>query len=112
MGEEGEAKLESWYHGETSRTLYSRQQEHLKGLQGRKENNALYRHKELHHPDINPNFEFRAERAFPDPVSKLIVEGVSIINISPSSPGLFMNSKAEYRQGEAARVVLVRGLGD
>ena len=61
MGEEREEKLESWYHGETSRTLYSRQQEHLKGLQGRKENNALFKHKELHHPDSTPSFEFRPE---------------------------------------------------
>ena len=109
--EEGEEKLESWYHGETSRTLYSRQQEHLRGLLGRKENNALYKHKELHHPNIDPQFEFRQEKAFPDPVSKQIFEGVSINN-SPSSSGLLMNSKAEYKQGEVARVVLVRGLGD
>jgi hypothetical protein len=104
-------KVESWYHGETSRTLYSRQLEHVKGLSGRKENNPLYKHKELHHPDTDPTFEFRPERAFPDPISKQIYEGVSINN-SPSSPGLLMNSKAEYRQGEVARVVLVRGLGD
>ena len=103
--------MEAWYHGETSRTLYTRQQEHIKGLLGRKQENALYKHKELHHPDDTPEFEFRPEKHFPDPVSKQIYEGVSINN-SPSSPGFLMNSKAEYRQGEVARVVLVRGLGD
>ena len=106
---EGDQKLESWYHGETSRTLYSRQLEHLKGLAGRKENNALFKHKELHHPDTNPTFKFQPEKSFRDPVSKQIYEGVSINN-SPSSPGLLMNSKSEYKQGEVARVVLVRGL--
>ena len=44
-------------------------------------------------------------------MSKQIFEGVSINN-SPSSPGLLMNSKAEYRQGEVARVVLVRGFAN
>ena len=44
-------------------------------------------------------------------MDKGIFEGVSI-NRSPSSPGLLMNSKAEYRQGEVARVVMVRGLGE
>ena len=38
-----------------------------------------------------------------------IYEGVSI-NHSPSAEGYLMNSKAEYQQGEVARVVLVRGL--
>jgi hypothetical protein len=103
--------VESWYHGETSRTLYTRQLEHFAGLQGRKESNALHKHQELHHPDTSPAFEFRPEKYFPDPMSKQIFEGVSINN-SPSSPGHLMNSKAEYRQGEVARVVLVRGLGD
>lgn len=51
--------MESWYHGETSRTLYTRQLEHFAGLQGRKENNDLHKHQELHHPDTNPEFEFR-----------------------------------------------------
>ena len=106
---EGDQKWESWYHGKTSRTLYSRQLEHLKGLAGRKENNALFKHKELHHPDTNPTFKFQPEKSFRDPVSKQIYEGVSINN-APSSPGLLMNSKSEYKQGEVARVVLVRGL--
>jgi hypothetical protein len=110
LGGEGEEKVESWYHGETSRTLYTRQLEHFAGLQGRKESNALHKHQELHHPETNPEFEFRPERHFPDPMSKQIFEGVSINN-SPSSPGHLMNSKAEYRQGEVARVVMVRGLG-
>ena len=41
---------------------------------------------------------------------KTIFEGVSI-NHSPSTPGHLMNFKTEYKQGEVAMVVLVRGLG-
>jgi hypothetical protein len=110
---EDDAKVESWYHGETSRTLYTRQKEHMKGLAGRKPDNALFKHQELHHHQLDgsPQYEFRTEKFFPDPMSKQIFEGVSI-NHSPSSAGHLMNSKAEYRQGEVARVVLVRGLVD
>jgi hypothetical protein len=106
-----ETKVQSWYHGETSRTLYTRQKEHYTGLQNSKQENPLFKHQELHHPEATPEFEFRPEKFLSDTISKQIFEGVSINN-SPSSPGLLMNSKAEFRQGEVARVVLVRGLGD
>ena len=43
-------------------------------------------------------------------MEKAIFDGVSINN-SPSIPGNLMNSKTEYKQGQVARVVLVRGLG-
>jgi hypothetical protein len=107
--EEDDVKVESWYHGETSRTLYTRQKEHMAGLAGRKPENALFKHQELHHPTGSPQYEFQPEKFFPDPMSKQIYEGVSI-NHSPSSAGHLVNSRAEYRQGEVARVVVARGL--
>ena len=73
-------------------------------------NKPLYKHQTNHH-DARPQFEFRAEKFFGNAMEQGIYEGVSI-NHSPSSPGLLMNSRAEFRQGEVARVVLVRGLGD
>ena len=39
---------------ETSRTLYSRQKEHFTGLAAKKENNAIYKLKELHHISEKP----------------------------------------------------------
>jgi hypothetical protein len=105
----GEEPLLALYHGETSRTLYTRQKEHFSGLERRKENNALFKHSELHHPDSQPSFQFKAERFFADPCSKAIFEGVSI-NRSASTEGYLMNSKAEYKQGEVARVTVERGL--
>ena len=99
----------SHYHGETSRTLYSRQKEHMVGLAKNKENNALAKHKQLHHPDSTAEFQFETEKSFSDPASKQLFEGVSI-NRSPSTPGFLMNSKAEYKQGDLARVEVVRGL--
>jgi hypothetical protein len=105
----GEDPLLAYYHGETSRTLYTRQREHFSGLAAKKENNPLLKHTELYHPDTPPSFEFRAEKFFTDPCSKSIYEGVSI-NRSASTEGYLLNSKAEYKQGEVARVTIQRGL--
>ena len=102
---------ESWYHGQTKATLYSRQNQHTSGLEGEKHDNAMFKHKVNHHPLEEPEFQFQAEKFCGDPLTKQIYEGVSINN-SPSSPGLLMNSKAEFQQGQVARVVVVRGLGD
>ena len=102
---------ESWYHGRSARTLYTRQGEHLAGYEARKTDNALFKHAQLHHPGENPIFQFEAEKFFPDATSAQIYEGVSINN-SPSTEGYLMNSKAEYQQGEVARVVMVRGLAE
>ena len=100
---------DSWYHGRTARTLYTRQGEHFAGYEARKTDNALYKHAQLHHPGENPTFQFEADKFFSDATSAQIYEGVSI-NHSPSTEGYLMNSKAEYQQGEVARVVMVRGL--
>ena len=106
-----EQQKESWYHGRSARTLYTRQGEHNSGLAAGREDNALYKHAQLYHPGATPEFQFQAEKFFPDATSAQIYEGVSINN-SPSNEGYLMNSKAEYQQGEVARVVVVRGLAE
>ena len=103
-----EAK-ESWYHGRTARTLYTRQCEHLTGCAAGKSENALFKHAQLHHQGATPDFQFRAEKFFSDATSAQIYECASI-NQTLSADGFLMNSKAEYQQGEVARVVVVRGL--
>ena len=87
------------------------QGEHHAGFEAGKPDNALFKHAQLHHPGTVPAFQFQAEKFFPDATSAQIYEGVSI-NHSPSAEGFLMNSKAEYQQGEVARVVLVRGLAE
>ena len=106
-----EQQKESWYHGRSARTLYTRQGEHNSGLAAGREDNALYKHVQLYHPVATPEFQFQAEKFFPDATSAQIYEGVSINN-SPSNEGYLMNSKSEYLQGEVARVVVVRGLAE
>ena len=69
--------------GETSRTLYTRQKEHFKGLKKQKEDNTLWKHTELHHPGQDPpQFQFQAEMFCSTPMDKAIFEGVSI-NLQP-----------------------------
>ena len=84
----------------------------FKGLEKQKEDNPLWKHTELHHPgQDHPQFQFQSEKFFsPTTMKKAIFEGFSI-NHSLSTPGHLMNSKTEYKQGEVAMVVLVRGLG-
>ena len=54
-------------------------------------------------------YEFTAEKFFPDAMSHQIFEGIAI-NRSPSTPGYLMNSRAEYDQGQVARLVVAQGL--
>ena len=102
---------ESWYHGCTARTLYTRQAEHISGWEASKVDNALHKHTQLFHQGEVPVFQFEPEKFFSDATSAQIYEGVSI-NHTPSAEGYLMNSKAEYQQGEVARVVVVRGLAE
>ena len=97
------------YHGRTCRCLYTRQKEHNSGAEGRKEDNALYKHMQLFHPNQTPKFVFEAEKFFKDVASHQIYEGVCINN-SKSTPGYLMNSRAEFEQGSVARVVVAHGL--
>ena len=102
---------ESWYHGRTARTLYTRQAEHISGWEASKVDNALHKHTQLFHQGEVPVFQFEPEKFFSDATSAQIYEGVSI-NHTPSAEGYLMNSKAEYQQGEVARVIVVRGLAE
>ena len=88
--EEEEAQKKSRYHGETHKTLYSRQKQHNADLDSRKESNAMFKHKTNNHNGDQAEFEFKHEKSFKDPMERIIYEGVSINN-SPSSPGLLMN---------------------
>ena len=53
------------YHGRTCRC--TRQKEHNSGAEGRKEDNALYKHIQLFHPNQMPKFVFEAEKFFNSP---------------------------------------------
>ena len=104
MQENGKISL---YHGETSRTLYTRLKEHFQNTSHEKP--ALLKHNDIFHPNQEPNFKVKAVGFFKDPLSRQVNEGIRINN-SRSDKGHLMNSKAEFRQGEVPRVVIQRGL--
>ena len=99
----------SVYHGETSRTLYTRAKEHLHRGQGDDANKPLIKHLLTHHPDKAPNFDIKPVGFFQDVLTRQINEGVRINN-SNSDQGYLMNSKSEFRQGEVPRIVITRGI--
>jgi hypothetical protein len=106
--EEGQERL-ALYHGRTSRCFVTRQKEHFDGQAAKKEDNPLWKHQELFHAEEECKFEFTAEKFFREPVMHQIYEGVCI-NRSASTPGYLMNSRAEYEQGQVARLVVAQGL--
>ena len=91
------------YHGETSKTLYKRSTQHASGLSKQKADMSNF------HPGQEPSFTTKATKFFSDPLTRQINEGVRINNTN-SSPGMLMNSKAEFHQGAVARVTVNRGL--
>ena len=100
----------SLYHGETSRTHYTRIKENLH--QSRvtcNENKPLLKHSIIHHPGKQVKFKIAKTGSFQDPLSRQINEGVRINN-STSDPGFLINSKAEFHQGQVPRVMITSGL--
>ena len=96
----------SFYHGETSRTLYTRIKEHLSGDPKQK---ALLKHNRLFHPNTNPDFNITQVSYYKAPLGRQINEGVRINN-TKSHEGYLMNSKSEFHQGEVPRVMIMSGL--
>ena len=97
------------YHGETSRTLYTRSKEHCTGQKKKKDDNPMHKQQANFHPGQEVQFSIKAIRFFNDPLTRQINEGVRI-NHSKSTPGYLMNSKSEFHQGVVARVTISRGL--
>ena len=88
------------YHGETSRTLYSRTTEHAKGHKNRTEGNPLVKHEEQTHNGEQQQYNYEPVRFFRVRINKSLTDPHTTL----------MNSKSEFRQGEVPRVMIVRGL--
>ena len=94
------------YHGETSRTLFTRTKEHISAYTKNLKDYLKQKHQTIFHP----NFTMKALQFYKDPPFRQINKGIRI-NQSKSTPGYLMNSRSEFWQGEVARVNIVRGLG-
>ena len=68
----------SFYLGETSRTLYTRINEYIMNSNSteRQENRPLIKHNMTFHPGHNPNFDITAVSFHKDPLSRQIHEGI------------------------------------
>ena len=69
----------------------------------------MLRHSAIFHPGKTPAYNIKAVEFFKDPLSRQINEGVRINN-SISDHGYLINSKAEFRQGEVARLGITSGI--
>ena len=95
------------YHGRSARTLYTRQSEHISGCVAKRTDNALFKHTQLFHEGVMPEFEFQAERFFSDATSAQIFEGVSINN-TPSDEGYLMRRSSKSSGCERFGRVIVQ----
>ena len=91
------------YHGETSRTMYSRGQEHQKGLDKKTKDSVLWNHCETEHDGIKMQFQMKATGYFTDPLTRQIDEAVRIHHTRKS-----MNRRGEWRKTAVPRVTFVR----
>ena len=103
--------IKSVYHGETSRTLYSRVKEHAGGLRNKAEDNPLYKHQQVFHEGIESKFNYTPHKFFKDPLTRQIDEETRI-NMSLAKNDRLMNSRSEFRQGAVPRVQFVRDIQD
>ena len=68
------------YHGETSRTMFCRGKEHLKGLTEKRKESVLWEHSESVHEGRDVSYTMRATGFFSEPLTRQIDEAVRIFN--------------------------------
>ena len=83
----------SEYHGETSRTMYCRGEEHLKALNARSKESVLWDHCKSQHEGQMVSFTMKATGYFREALTRQIDEAVRIFHTSNA-----MNRKGEWRK--------------
>ena len=91
------------YHGETSRTMYSRGEEHLKSLNRKDQDSVLWEHCLSHHGGEQVPFTMRATGYYAEPLSRQINEAVRIYHSNKT-----MNRKSEWRKAAVPRATFSR----
>ena len=91
------------YHGETSRTMFCRGKEHLRGLTQRKKESVLWEHCESVHEGREVGFRMQATGYYRDPLSRQINEAVRIYNANN-----VMNRRNEWRRTAVSRATYER----
>ena len=94
------------YEGESSRSARLRGKEHLKGYKNKNENNMLYKHKLLEHPEEEDvQFKMEITGLFKDALTRQANEATRIKNCKP---GEILNSKSEFNHPPITRIVVDR----
>ena len=90
------------YIGESSRSLYERNKEHMTDREGLKEESHQVKHWLTDHQDLQapPRFRFKLVRKFNDPMSRQLAEAVRIELRGAS----ILNSKSEYTRCRVPRL--------
>ena len=91
------------YEGETSRSARLRGIEHVKQLEGKKNDSVLYKHKLTEHRNEEVNFKMEITGTFKDALSRQAEEAVRIQARNPSES---MNSKSQFNHPPIARIVV------
>ena len=100
----------SAYQGETSRTLYSRLVEHVRGHNNKQEENPLFKHDESVHEGERQEYVYKPERFFWNPLTRQIHEEVRINKSLKDTNCKLMNFKSVFRRDVVPRIEVRRGL--
>ena len=91
------------YEGETSRSARIRGIEHVRGINGQKLDNMLYKHKILEHAHEEVDFKMEITGVFKDALTRQAEEAVRIKSRKNYE---LMNSKSQFNHPPIARVVV------
>ena len=91
------------YHGESSRNMYSRGDEHAKGLRNKCQENVLWSHCITCHQGRMVPFRMKATGYFTEPLTRQVNEAVRIFHCARS-----MNRRGEWKKIAVPRIQFSR----
>ena len=91
------------YHGETSRNMFSRGEEHLRALSKKSPESVLWNHCVTVHNEQMTTFSMKATGYFTDALTRQINEAVRIQHCKRS-----MNRKGEWRKAAVPHALFIR----
>ena len=94
---------EAQYHGETSRTMFCRGDEHLRALNRKNKDSVLWSHCVDKHNGSNVHFKMKATGYFVDPLTRQVEEAVRLFHTSNS-----INRKGEWKKTAIPRATYAR----
>ena len=91
------------YHGETSRNMFSRGEEHLRALENKTKDSVLWNHSTTYHQGDTPSYSMKATGYFTEPMTRQINEAVRIHHSTNT-----MNRKGEWKRIAVPQAQFIR----